>query len=175
VTKAQKFAYGDPLDEKNLMGTLIDEQAAIRVQNRVQSAIKEGAKLLCGDLREGALYSPTVIQQISPQMNLVKEETFGPVAPIIVFHNLEEAISLANDTPYGLSSGVCTNRMDYAFRFIHGLECGTVNINEVPGYRLEDSPFGGIKDSGLGHKEGIREAAKLYTNVKTYSLLWDSM
>ncbi len=84
-------------------------------------------------------------------------------------------IRISNSTAYGLSSGVCTNRLDYITRFINELEVGTVNVWEVPGYRIEMSPFGGIKDSGLGYKEGVVEAMKSFTNVKTYSLPWTAL
>ena len=100
------------------------------------------------------------------------EETFGPVSPIITFSNIDEAIRISNGTAYGLSSSVCTNRLDYITRFVSELQVGTVNVREVPGYRLELTPFGGIKDSGLGYKEGVLEAMKSFTNTKTYSLPW---
>jgi len=116
------------------------------------------------------LYAPTVLDRVDPAMTLVREETFGPVSPIIGFRDVNEAIQLANCTAYGLSSAVCTNRLDYITRFISELDVGTVNVREVPGYRLELTPFGGIKDSGLGYKEGVQEAIKSFTNVKTYSL-----
>ncbi|SEU15203.1 aldehyde dehydrogenase family protein, partial [Variovorax sp. OV084] len=99
-------------------------------------------------------------------------ETFGPVSPVIRFRTIEEAIRISNGTAYGLSSAVCTNRMDYITRFIRELNVGSVNVREVPGYRLELTPFGGIKDSGLGYKEGVLEAMKSFTNTKTYSLPW---
>jgi acyl-CoA reductase-like NAD-dependent aldehyde dehydrogenase len=105
-------------------------------------------------------------------MTLVRQETFGPVSPILTFDSLDEAIALANGTAYGLSSAVCTNRLDYITRFVSELQVGTVNVREVPGYRLELTPFGGIKDSGLGYKEGVREAMKSFTHLKTFSLPW---
>jgi acyl-CoA reductase-like NAD-dependent aldehyde dehydrogenase len=105
-------------------------------------------------------------------MTVAKEETFGPVSPVIRFGTIDDAIRIANSTAYGLSSGVCTNRLDYITRFVSELRTGTVNIREVPGYRLELTPFGGIKDSGLGYKEGVQEAIKSFTTVKTYSLPW---
>jgi acyl-CoA reductase-like NAD-dependent aldehyde dehydrogenase len=83
-----------------------------------------------------------------------------------------EAIRVSSSTAFGLSSGVCTNRLDYVTRFVNELDVGTVNVWEVPGYRIEMSPFGGVKDSGLGYKEGVLEAMKSFTNVKTYSLPW---
>jgi aldehyde dehydrogenase (NAD+) len=113
-----------------------------------------------------------VIDRVRPEMMVVKEETFGPVSPIVTFANIDEAIRISNGTAYGLSSSVCTNRMDYITRFVSELNVGTVNVREVPGYRLELTPFGGIKDSGLGYKEGVQEAMKSFTNVKTYSLPW---
>jgi hypothetical protein len=172
LAKTHAWSYGDPADGNTLMGTVIDEQAAMLFEARVNEAVSQGARLLCGNQRRGALYAPTVIDQVRPEMTLVREETFGPVSPIIRFSNIDEAIALANGTAYGLSSGVCTNRLDDIVRFVDELQMGTVNIREVPGYRLELTPFGGIKDSGLGYKEGVQEAIKSFTNIKTYSLPW---
>ena len=172
VDKTRAWKFGDPLDSKNDMGTVIDESAARLFESRVNEAVAAGARLLTGNQREGARYSPTVIDQVRPDMTVVREETFGPVSPIIRFSNIDEAIAIANGTAYGLSSAVCTNRLDYITRFVSELQVGTVNVREVPGYRLELTPFGGIKDSGLGYKEGVQEAMKSFTNTKTYSLPW---
>ena len=172
VAATQDWSYGDPMDPEVDMGTVIDEAAAKNFEARVNDAVARGAKLLFGNLRRGALYSPTVLDHVDPQMTVVKTETFGPVSPVIRFTNLEEAIRIANGTVYGLSSSVCTNRLDYITRFVAELNVGTVNVREVPGYRLELTPFGGVKDSGLGYKEGVQEAMKSFTNVKTYSLPW---
>ena len=172
VEKTRAWKYGDPLDIANDMGTVIDEAAAKSFESRVNEAIADGARLLAGNQRRGALYAPTVIDQVRPDMTVVREETFGPVSPIIRFADIDEAIRISNGTAYGLSSSVCTNRLDYITRFIAELQVGSVNIREVPGYRLELTPFGGIKDSGLGYKEGVQEAMKSFTNTKTYSLPW---
>ena len=129
-------------------------------------------KLLYGNVRRGALYSPTVLDRVTPDMPVVKYETFGPVSPVIRFDTIEQAIAISNSTDYGLSSAVCTNRLDYITRFVSELNVGSVNVREVPGYRIELTPFGGIKDSGLGYKEGVQEAMKSFTNLKTYSLPW---
>jgi acyl-CoA reductase-like NAD-dependent aldehyde dehydrogenase len=158
------------MDAKVEMGTVIDEPAARLFEARVNEAVAQGARLLVGNEREGALYSPTVVDRVDPSMTLVKQETFGPVSPIIRFRDIDEAIRISNGTAYGLSSAVCTNRLDYINRFVAELNVGTVNVREVPGYRLELTPFGGIKDSGLGYKEGVQEAMKSFTNVKTFSL-----
>lgn len=172
VEKTRLWCYGDPMDPESDMGTVIDEAAAQRLEDRVSNAVSQGARLLIGNRREGALYSPTVIDNVRPEMSVVREETFGPVSPVITFADIDEAIRIANGTAYGLSSGICTNRLDDATRFANELHVGTVNLWEVPGYRLEVTPFGGIKDSGLGHKEGVQEAMKSFTNVKTFTLPW---
>ena len=113
-----------------------------------------------------------MLDRVRPGDDAGAQETFGPVSPVIRFADIDEAIRISNGTAYGLSSAVCTNRLDYITRFVAELEVGTVNVREVPGYRLELTPFGGIKDSGLGYKEGVQEAMKSFTNLKTYSLPW---
>lgn len=172
VDKTRAWTFGDPADSKTEMGTVIDEAAARLFEARVDEAIAQGARLLCGHRREGALYAPTVIDKVRPEMTVVHEETFGPVSPIVTFRDIDEAIRISNGTAYGLSSSVCTQRLDYVAKFVAELQVGTVNVREVPGYRLELTPFGGIKDSGLGYKEGVQEAMKSFTNLKTYSLPW---
>jgi phosphonoacetaldehyde dehydrogenase len=172
VEKTRAWKFGDPMDPATEMGTVIDEAAATLFEARVKEAVSQGARLLVGNQRQGARYAPTVIDQVRPDMTVVREETFGPVSPILTFDTIDEAIRIANGTAYGLSSAVCTNRLDYITRFVDELQVGTVNVREVPGYRLELTPFGGIKDSGLGYKEGVQEAIKSFTNLKTYSLPW---
>jgi acyl-CoA reductase-like NAD-dependent aldehyde dehydrogenase len=173
VEKTRAWSYGDPFDEANQMGTVIDEAAAMFFERRVNEALAQGARLLVGNQRTGALYAPTVVDQVDPAMALVREETFGPVSPIISFETLDDAIRISNGTAFGLSSGLCTNRQDWITRFVNELRVGTVNVWEVPGYRIELTPFGGIKDSGLGYKEGVQEAMKSFTNLKTFSLPWE--
>lgn len=172
VDKTRAWKHGDPSDPKTEMGTVIDEAAATLFEARVNEAVAQGARLLAGHQRDGALYAPTVIDRVDPAMTVVHEETFGPVSPIIAFGSVDEAIRISNGTAYGLSSSLCTNRLDVITRFVNELHVGTVNVREVPGYRLELTPFGGIKDSGLGYKEGVQEAMKSFTNTKTYSLPW---
>ena len=173
VDKTRAWTHGDPSDPTMDMGTVIDEAAARLFESRVDEAIAQGARLLAGNVRRGALYAPTVIDRVRPEMTVVHEETFGPVSPIIAFADIDEAIRIVNGTAYGLSSSVCTQRLDHITRFVQELHVGSVNVREVPGYRLELTPFGGIKDSGLGYKEGVQEAMKSFTNVKTYSLPWN--
>jgi putative phosphonoacetaldehyde dehydrogenase len=172
VEKTRRWKHGDPMDEAMDMGTVIDEASARRFEALVDEAVAQGARLLTGNRREGALYSPTVLDNVRPEMTVVREETFGPVSPITTFRDIDQAIAISNGTAYGLSSGICTNRMDYATRFAQELHVGTVNVWEVPGYRIELTPFGGIKDSGLGYKEGVQEAMKSFCNGKTFTLPW---
>ncbi|WP_038380419.1 phosphonoacetaldehyde dehydrogenase [Bradyrhizobium elkanii] len=173
LKKARKLKCGDPMDPTVDVGTVIHEGAAKEFERRVNAAVADGAELLHGNDRDGALYPPTVVDRIPYTSELVMQETFGPVIPIIrVPNDIDSVIRISNATAFGLSSGVCTNRLDYITRFVNELDVGTVNVWEVPGYRIELSPFGGIKDSGLGYKEGVQEAIKSFTNVKTYSLPW---
>ena len=172
VAKAREYRCGDPADPETRVGTVIDEASAIQLQRVVELAVAAGAKVLLGGERRGALLAPTVIAEVPRDAEMVVCESFGPLAPILAVRDVEDAIQLANATAYGLSSGVVTNRMDRAIQCIKSLRAGTVNINEVPGYRIESSPFGGIKDSGLGIKEGVIEAMKCMSTVKTFSLPW---
>jgi putative phosphonoacetaldehyde dehydrogenase len=172
LAKARKLKCGDPMDPNTDVGTVINEKSARMFERRVIEATEHGAKLLHGNDRKGALYPPTVVDHVPYDCELVREETFGPAIPMIRCKDIDDVIRVSNSTAFGLSSGVCTNRLDYITRFVNDLDVGTVNIWEVPGYRIEMSPFGGIKDSGLGYKEGVQEAMKSFTNVKTYSLPW---
>jgi phosphonoacetaldehyde dehydrogenase len=172
LARTRAWTYGDPLDPKVDMGTVIDEGAARLFERRVNDAVAQGARLLHGNYRDGASYSPTLIDRVHGEMEVVKQETFGPVSPVLSFKNLDEAIAMVNSTAFGLSSGICSNRLDDIMRFVRELNVGSVNVWEVPGYRLELTPFGGIKDSGLGYKEGVQECCKSFTHVKTYSMPW---
>lgn len=172
VEKAKEYTCGDPANPETRVGTVIDEASAIYLEDVVKKAVAQGAKILLGGKRTGALIEPTVIDDVPRDAQMVVQESFGPLAPILSFKDIDDAIALSNSTAYGLSSGIVTNNMAYATRFIKELNVGTVNINEVPGYRIESSPFGGIKDSGLGIKEGVIEAIKCFSFVKTFSLPW---
>ena len=173
LERAKKIKFGNPMDLSIDLGTVVNAEAAELFDKRVSMAEADGAKVLYHPGREGALLPPIVVDNVNYKSELVLEETFGPIIPIIrVPDEDEEVIKISNSTAFGLSSGVCTNNFMRAKNYIKNLEVGTVNIWEVPGYRIEMSPFGGIKDSGLGYKEGVIEAMKSFTNVKTFSLPW---
>lgn len=173
LERAKRLRFGDPMDRSTDLGTVIHEKAAALFEERVMRAAEEGADILYHPGRSGALLPPIVVDRVPHQSDLVLEETFGPIIPIVRVPDDDEAtIALSNSTAFGLSSGVCTNDYRRMQKYIAGLKVGTVNIWEVPGYRIEMSPFGGIKDSGNGYKEGVIEAMKSFTNVKTFSLPW---
>ncbi|QMU59433.1 MAG: phosphonoacetaldehyde dehydrogenase [Boseongicola sp.] len=173
LEKAKKIKFGDPQDPETELGCVIHDVAAELFEKRVFMAEEAGAKILYHPGRQGALLPPIVVDHVPHDSELVMEETFGPIVPIVrVPDDDTEVMRISNSTNFGLSSGVCTNDLNRAIAYINGLDVGTCNIWEQPGYRIEMSPFGGIKDSGNGVKEGVIEAMKFFTNVKTYSLPW---
>jgi aldehyde dehydrogenase (NAD+) len=172
TAKTAEYRCGDPADPETRVGTVIDEPAAARLMETLHDATAAGARVLVGGERKGALFEPTVVADVPRDCRLVCEEAFGPLAPVLRIENVDDAIALANNTPYGLSAGVVTQCLDHALACVKRLRCGTVNINEIPGFRTENSPFGGVKDSGLGVKEGVIESIRNYTTVKTFSLPW---
>ena len=173
LDRARKIRFGDPMDPATELGTVIHEDAAKVIAQRVLAAAEQGAQVLYNPGRIGALLPPIVVDHVPHNSALVMQETFGPVIPILrIPDNDDSAIEISNSTAFGLSAGVCTNDFHRMRRYISGLQVGTVNIWEVPGFRIEMSPFGGIKDSGNGYKEGVVEAMKAFTNVKTFSLPW---
>ncbi len=173
LEKAKAIRFGEPQDPDTQLGCVIHAQAAATFERRVHDAEAKGAKVLYNPGRQGALLPPIVVDHVPHDSELVMEETFGPIVPIVRVPDDDPAtMAISNGTEFGLSSGVCTNSLPRAQAYIQGLNVGTVNIWEQPGYRIEMSPFGGIKDSGNGVKEGVLEAMKFFTNVKTYSLPW---
>ena len=172
VEKAKEYISGDPKNLETRVGTVIDEAAARTLEERVLNSVSDGAEVLLGGKRRGALMEPTVITNVPRDTPMVAEESFGPLAPIIGIRDLDDAIAYYNGGRFGLSSGIVTNDMQAAFKAAKELRTGSTNINEVPGFRIESSPFGGIKDSGLGIKEGVIESIKFMSNIKTFSFPW---
>ena len=170
MTTPAKIRSGDTQERSN------EKTTAITLVPTSAPSITASAALVATRFlptNDATIRHVAVLDRVRPEMTVVREETFGPVSPIVTFRDIDDAIRIANGTAYGLSSAVCTNRLDAIARFVSELDVGTVNVREVPGYRLELTPFGGIKDSGLGYKEGVQEAMKSFTNLKTYSLPWN--
>lgn len=169
VVATEKLVMGNPQDTKTTLGTLISKKAAIQVEQAVNDAVEKGAKILTGGNREDAFYEATVIDNVTPDMDLVQNETFGPIAPIIRVKNLDEAIEIANDTEYGLQAGVFTNDYYAAMRCANEIEAGTVFVNKQSTFRTDNMPFGGFKNSGIG-KEGVKYAFDEMTKTKLIGL-----
>jgi len=165
VQRTKKLKVGDPLNPETDMGPMIDEQAAINVENLVNNAKSSGAKLLVGGEREGAFYLPTILDHVETSMDMVCNETFGPVAPLLRVKNLDEAINIANDTQYGLQAGIFTKSIENALKAAREIEAGSVIINRQSTFRTDNMPFGGFKMSGTG-KEGIKYAVEDMTRSK---------
>lgn len=169
VVAARARKPGDPLDAATDIGPMIDENAAIRVENWVKEAVAQGARLRCGGERHGSLLSPTVLTDVDARMKVVCEEVFGPVATISPYDTIEEAIAAANDTPWGLKAGIFTSSLDVALSAARQLEYGTVNVNAASRARTDQEPSGGIKSSGWG-KEGPRYAIEEMTDVRMVTI-----
>ncbi len=165
VKETQKLKIGNPMDENIDMGPLIDENAAINVEKTVDNAIADGAELLTGGKRKNTFYQPTVLDNVNMDMDVVANETFGPIAPIIHVNGVEEAIKTANNTQYGLQAGVFTENIHNGLKCANEIEAGTVWINKQSTFRTDNMPFGGVKSSGVG-KEGIKYAVQDMTKPK---------
>ena len=166
VAGARNLVSGNQMDPEVDIGPLIDEETAIGIETRIHDAVAQGGKLLCGGGRQGAVIPATVLDHVPRHCDLVTEETFGPVAPILRVTGYEEAIAVANGTPFGLQSGIFTNNLDLAMDAMRRLRAGAVMINLGPGFRAEHLAFGGVKDSGIG-REGVRYAVEAMTTLKT--------
>ena len=169
VAATEKLVMGNPLESTTTLGTLISEKAAMQVEETVNNAVENGARILTGGKRDGAFYDATVIDNVTPEMDLVVSETFGPVAPIMRVGDLQEAIEVANATEYGLQAGVFTNDYSSAMRCAQEIEAGTVFVNKQSTFRTDNMPFGGFKNSGVG-KEGIKYAVEEMTKTKLIGL-----
>lgn len=157
--KANKLKMGNPMDKSTDIGPLINENAAINVEVSVDNAIENGAELILGGNRKDCFFEPTILDNVNGSMNLVAEETFGPIAPIIRIDGIDEAIKVANDTQYGLQAGVFTENIHSALRCANEIDAGSVLINKESTFRTDAMPFGGFKSSGIG-KEGIKYAVE---------------
>ena len=168
VEKTKKINYGNPYDPKNDLGSLIDADSAKLIKHRVDDAISKGAKLLFGNIVDGALYSPTILDHVKFDMPLVSNETFGPIAPVIRVDSIEECISIVNSSDFGLAGAICSNSYETAKHYFDNILVGQFSWNGAPGYRTENAPFGGFGCSGNGEKEGIIHATKGLTRLRTF-------
>lgn len=163
---AAALVVGDPADPGTDIGTLIDHAAADEVESRVADAVAAGARVLCGSRRAGAQFWPTVLDHVPRDADLVRSETFGPIAPVIRVRDFDDAVAVVNGTRYGLQAGIFTDSLDHARRAAELFDVGAVVVNGGPQFESPNIPFGGMKDSGIG-REGARYAIEEMTKVKT--------
>ena len=159
VKEARELRIGNPMDESTDIGPVINESSAINIETSVNRAIEDGAELLIGGKRKDCFYEPTILDNVTMDMDIVANETFGPIAPIIRVDGLDEAIKEANNTQYGLQAGVFTESIHSALRCANEIDAGSVLINKESTFRTDAMPFGGFKSSGMG-KEGIKYAVE---------------
>jgi len=165
--RTRGLKVGDKLDESTDMGPMINEAAILKVNDFVEDAVARGARILTGGEYEGNYYQPTVLDNVSADCRISKEEVFGPLVALYAFDETQHAIDLANDVDYGLQAGVFTRDLSTAHRVADALDCGGVMINDSSDYRVDAMPFGGTKGSGLG-REGVAHAIFEMTEPKTY-------
>ena len=169
VDRATKLVAGDPLDEQTFLGPLISESDAVRIEQWVHEAVAAGARVLCGGRRWGAFFDATYVENVDPRQKLSCVEAFGPVATLQPFAAFDEALRVANDSRYGLQCGVFTRDLHHAFGAYEELDVGGVVSNDVPSFRVDSMPYGGVKESGQG-REGVRYAIEEMTERKVLVL-----
>lgn len=165
VERISKLKMGDPKSEETFLGPMITEGDAIRMEPWVQEAVSSGARVVCGGKRHGVFFEATLLENVDPRAKVSCVEVFGPLATIQPFDRFEDAVALTNASAYGLQAGVFTNHIHHAFLAFNELDVGGVVINDVPSFRVDNMPYGGIKDSGLG-REGVRFAMEEMTEIK---------
>jgi acyl-CoA reductase-like NAD-dependent aldehyde dehydrogenase len=165
VAKTKSLVVGDPKDRNTFIGPMISEGEAKRLDSWIQEAVGKGATLLCGGKREGAMLEATLLEGVDPATKINVEEAFGPVAILIKFGTFDEALDIVNDSKFGLQAGIFTRDLFQMFEAWDRLDVGGVVINDVPSYRVDNMPYGGVKDSGLG-REGVRFAMEDMTEIR---------
>jgi acyl-CoA reductase-like NAD-dependent aldehyde dehydrogenase len=170
VARIAKLKMGDPMAEDTFLGPLITLNDAQRIEQWVNEALAGGAKVVCGGKRQGAFYQATLLENIEPHMKISCQEAFGPVATLEPFTEFADAVRRTNDSRYGLQAGVFTTNIHHAFYAFQELEVGGVIINDVPSFRVDSMPYGGVKDSGLG-REGVRFAMEDMSEIRL--MVWN--
>jgi acyl-CoA reductase-like NAD-dependent aldehyde dehydrogenase len=165
TTAVRTLKFGDPLDEATDVGTLIDENAARRVESWIQEALAQGARLMTGGKRQGAAIEPTVLVDVQPTMKVVCDEVFGPVVSVMPFDDIEIVFKTISESNFGLQCGLFTQSLELAVRAIKTLRTGGIIVNGPSTWRVDQLPYGGIKDSGIG-REGPRYAIREMTDER---------
>jgi acyl-CoA reductase-like NAD-dependent aldehyde dehydrogenase len=169
VRATESMVVGDPLDERVDVGPMIDEREAIRIERWVKEACQQGARVVTGGRREGPVYWPTVLTDVRPEMKVVAQEAFAPVASVIPYDDFEEALRQADRTHYGLQAAVFTRDLRPLFQALRWLNFGGIIVNDVPTFRVDHMPYGGNRQSGVG-REGVRYAIEEMTNIQMVAI-----
>jgi acyl-CoA reductase-like NAD-dependent aldehyde dehydrogenase len=165
VRKTKALVAGNPHDRETFIGPMIDVREAQRLDNWIREAVEGGAKLLCGGKREGAMLEATLLEDVDRSATVYREEAFGPVAILSSFTDFDAALDEVNDSKFGLQAGIFTRDLFKALDAWDRLEVGGIVVNDVPSYRVDNMPYGGVKDSGLG-REGVRFAMEDMTEIR---------
>ena len=165
LAATKEMVVGDPLDERTDVGPMIQESEAQRIETWVNEAKSGGARVLVGGQREGAVHWPTLLGGVKPEMKIMAQEAFGPVASLVATEDLESALKLADQTEYGLQAAVFTRDIDSVLTAMKRLNFGGLIVNDVPSFRTEHMPYGGNRQSGLG-REGVRFAIEEMTSIQ---------
>jgi acyl-CoA reductase-like NAD-dependent aldehyde dehydrogenase len=165
VEAASTLRMGDPADKTTELGPMIDDRNAARTQSWIDDAVKEGARVLTGGKARGRFFEPTVIENANPSSFVCSREAFAPLVTVFPVKSLAQGIERLNDSEYGLQAGVFTNRLEYALTAWERIEAGAVIVNDVPTYRIDHMPYGGVKSSGLS-REGVRYAIEDMTEPR---------
>jgi glyceraldehyde-3-phosphate dehydrogenase (NADP+) len=163
--KVAGLTVGNQLDESVKMGPMVREKEAVRVDEWVRDAVAGGARLVTGGRRQGAIYEPTIVADVKPEMRISSEELFGPAVAVTPFRDIDEAITLANDSNYGLAAAIFTENLEWAWKFAREVQSGNLHVNWGPQWRADLMPYGGLKESGFG-KEGPAYAVEEMTELK---------
>ena len=167
--KVAKIKIGDPLDPATDMGTMVNKEAVANSLEMIKSAVSEGAKILTGGKAKGASLEPTLLTEVTPSMKVCSQEAFAPLAAIIRYRDFKKVVAEINNSDYGLQAGVFTNRLKDVFFAFKNIEAGGVVVNDIPTYRADHQPYGGVKDSGIG-REGVRYSIEDMTELKILSM-----
>jgi glyceraldehyde-3-phosphate dehydrogenase (NADP+) len=173
VEGAKNLKLGDPLDPETDLGPMVDQNAASRTQRWVDEALADGGKALLGGKANGTFFPPTILTEVPITAAVCSNEAFAPLVVAFPFTDIGDAIRGVNDSSFGLQTGIFTNDLGAAWRSFNELEVGGVIVNDVPTYRIDHMPYGGVKDSGLG-REGLRWAIEDMTEIRIMVLAWPS-
>ena len=165
AARVSELHLGDPAVDETDVGPMIDEQAAIRAERLIRNTVDAGARLVAGGRRRGSFVEPAILVDVAPDMQIACDEAFAPVVAVLSYSSLEEAVRLANDTRYGLQAAVFTESIDVAFHLARRIEVGGLIVNDGSHFRIDQMPFGGVKESGAG-REGVKYAIAEFTEPR---------